>query len=167
MNTCNWFFLLQAWFSLVSGRVYNIGIGISHTFRKESEKVQWSHRISFLGFSIKSKRLGHKFRWLKHIFELDQSLSIGFLTVNWLSPRELAFVKVINKMPNSVAHEVPMVSFGFLQVQARKQRRREDSLLPTSPIVLSSLVIHLSRSSAIVLQGAGGFEAYLLPLPWS
>ena len=58
-----------------------------------------------------------------------------------------------------------MVSFGFCKVQARKQRRREDSLLPTSPIVLSSLVIHLSRSSAIVLQGAGGFEAYLLPLP--
>ena len=68
-----------------------------------------------------------------------------------------------NESPNSVAHEVPMVSFGFFQ--ARKQRRREDSLLPTSPIVLSSLVIHLSRSSAIVLQGAGGFEAYLLPLP--
>ncbi len=58
-----------------------------------------------------------------------------------------------------------MVSFGFFQVQARKQRRREDSLLPTPLIVLSSLVIHLSRSSAIVLQGAGGFEAYLLPLP--
>lgn len=56
-----------------------------------------------------------------------------------------------------------MVSFGFFQVQARKQRRREDSLLPTPLIVLSSLVIHLSRSSAIVLQGAGGFEASLLP----
>lgn len=52
-----------------------------------------------------------------------------------------------------------MVSFGFFQVQARKQRRREDSLLPTPLIVLSSSVIHLSRSSATVLQGAGGFES--------
>jgi hypothetical protein len=35
MNTCNWFFLLQAWFSLVSGRVYNIGmVSVTHLGKK-------------------------------------------------------------------------------------------------------------------------------------
>lgn len=58
MNTCNWFILLQAWFTLVSGRVYNIGIGISHTFRNQSQKVYFcaSYYTRFCKPSQQGKR---------------------------------------------------------------------------------------------------------------
>lgn len=58
MNICNWFILLQAWFTLVSGRVYNIGIGISHTFRNQSQKVYFcaSYYTRFCKPSQQGKR---------------------------------------------------------------------------------------------------------------
>lgn len=58
MNICNWFILLQAWFTLVSGRVYNIGIGISHTFRNQSKKVYFcaSYYTRFCKPSQQGKR---------------------------------------------------------------------------------------------------------------